>query len=276
MMHDKQFAMNDNPDENRPLPEAIPAATLVLFRERDGLPPELLVVERSATMAFAGGAIVFPGGRIDPDDHDIASAARFLVDGRPFDTQEAAARIAAIRETLEESGIAIGFEHAPAQDWIVAARVRLHRRETFSTILADADVRLALDDLVPFARWRPNFREARIFDTRFYIARSHPETPEPVVDDTENVLSFWASAADLLAAADEGRVKVIFPTRRNLERLALFDDFASASAHARAIPVEVIAPFFEERDGERHLCIPDHLGYPITSESLATAVRAGK
>ena len=48
--------------------ETIPAATLVLFRERSAGPPELLIAQRAAGMAFAGGALVFPGGRIDPED----------------------------------------------------------------------------------------------------------------------------------------------------------------------------------------------------------------
>ncbi|MEK6638003.1 MAG: NUDIX hydrolase [Pseudomonadota bacterium] len=268
--------MNDNIDDDGTLVPAIPAATLVLFREREDAPPEVLVVERSAKMAFAGGAIVFPGGRIDDDDHAIAADIRYFANDHALEIEEAAARIAAIRETLEESGIAIGFATPPAQDWIETAQARLHARELFSLLLDEAQATLDLDSLIPFARWRPNFREARAFDTRFYIARVPADTPEPVVDQTENVLSFWASAADLLTAADTGKVKVIFPTRRNLERLALFGDFASAETHARAIPVEIICPYFEERDGERYLCIPTHLGYPVTAEIMTTALRGGR
>jgi 8-oxo-dGTP pyrophosphatase MutT (NUDIX family) len=268
--------MNDNIDDEGALVPATPAATLVLFRERDGGAPELLVVERSAKMAFAGGAIVFPGGRIDDDDHSIAADNRYFANAHMLEIDEAAARVAAIRETLEESGIAIGFSTAPAQDWIETAQARLHARELFSALLGEAQATLDLDPLIPFARWRPNFREARVFDTRFYIASVPADTPEPMVDQTENVLSFWASAADLLTAADTGKVKVIFPTRRNLERLALFEDFAAAETHARDIPVEIICPYFEDRDGERHLCIPTHLGYPVTSEIMATVVRGGR
>jgi 8-oxo-dGTP pyrophosphatase MutT (NUDIX family) len=51
--------------------EAIPAATLVLFRD-SGAVPELLFVERSKAMVFAGGALFFPGGRIDPGDRALA------------------------------------------------------------------------------------------------------------------------------------------------------------------------------------------------------------
>ena len=46
---------------------AIPAATLVIFRAAGGGAPELLMVERAKEMSFAGGAMVFPGGRVDKD-----------------------------------------------------------------------------------------------------------------------------------------------------------------------------------------------------------------
>jgi 8-oxo-dGTP pyrophosphatase MutT (NUDIX family) len=259
--------MNDNQtDDDTPI-IPIPAATLVLFRHRADGAPELLVVERSAKMAFAGGAIVFPGGRIDPDDHAIGEL-------HDIETEEAAARIAAIRETLEESGLAIGFGDIPDADWIAEARARLHNREPFSAILPEGGRELDLDALIPFARWCPPFREARVFDTRFYIARAPDDAPDPIVDETENVSSFWASAGHVLEAADAGRVNIIFPTRRNLERLAQFDHFDHAAAHARAIPVETVKPYFEERDGVMCLCIPDHLGYPVTFEA-ATTVRRG-
>lgn len=259
--------MNDNRPASDDAPIIpIPAATLVLFRHRTAGAPELLVVERSAKMAFAGGAIVFPGGRIDPDDHAIGALHDLEVD-------EAAARIAAIRETLEESGLAVGFRTPPDPAWIEDVRPQLHAHAPFSALLPEGGRELDLDTLVPFARWCPPFREARVFDTRFYIACAPDDAPDPVVDETENVSSFWSSAAAVLEAADAGRCNIIFPTRRNLERLALFDHFDAAAAHARTIPVETVKPWFEERNGELCLCIPDHLGYPVTSEPASTVRR---
>jgi 8-oxo-dGTP pyrophosphatase MutT (NUDIX family) len=253
-------------------PEARPAATLVLFRARPSGPDELLVVERSSVMAFAGGAIVFPGGRVDVDDLIIASQPDRLISGSDLPPAEAAARIAAIRETLEESGIAIGFAAPPSDDWIAAVRPRLHAHEPFSAMIGDH--RLDLDALVPFARWCPKHREARVFDTRFYLAKAPDDAPDPKVDETENVRSFWASAQDLLKAADAETVHVIYPTRRNLERLAQFDSFDATAAHARATPVDPISPHMEDRADGKHLCIPEGLGYPITSELLAAAKTA--
>lgn len=257
--------MNDNRTEEEPI-VPIPAATLVLFRHRVEGPPELLVVERSAQMAFAGGAIVFPGGRIDPDDYRLGER-------HAIETDEAAARIAAIRETLEESGIATGFAEMPDAGWIREARARLHDKQPFSEILPDSGRELDLDSLVPFARWCPPFREARVFDTRFYLAHAPDDTPDPEVDATENVSSFWASAQQVLDAADAGKVNIIFPTRRNLERLALFDHFRTAADHARSFEIETVKPYMQERDGVMHLCIPDHLGYPVTAEPVSSVRR---
>lgn len=248
-------------------PPATPAATLVVFRDPvTGTAPELLFVERAATMAFAGGAIVFPGGRVDAGDHRIAE--RLDRD----DALDTAARIAAIRETIEEAGVAIGVRGLDAAG---VARVRAHLADgtPFADALAAAHATLDVDALVPFARWRPNLREMRTFDTRFYLAALPADAATASVDATENVRLFWATAQSVLNDADAGHVRVIFPTRRNLERLALFGDFAAARAQAEAIAPELIAPWIEDRDGEPYLCIPANRGYPVCAERMASVAR---
>ena len=77
----------------------------------------------------------------------------------------------------------------------------------------------------------------------------------------------------MLRRCDTGEARIIFPTRRNLERLGLFASFDDLAAHAASIPVEKVRPWLEERCGERHLCIPAHLGYPVTSEPMASVLR---
>ena len=248
------------------LQPAIPAATLVIFRDAAAGPPELLMVERAKAMAFAAGALVFPGGRIDPGDRALAGE----VGGNPDDT---AARIAAIRETVEEAGLPIGLSPAPSGDDLARMRASLHAGTPFAEALKDAGTALALDALIPFARWLPQHTNMRIFDTRFYLARLPADAPVATVDRTENVRLLWASAAQVLADADAGHATIIYPTRRNLERLAQFDDFDAAVAQAQAIPVRTITPYQEERDGRAHLCIPDDLGYPVTAEPLGNAMR---
>jgi 8-oxo-dGTP pyrophosphatase MutT (NUDIX family) len=244
--------------------EAIPAATIVLFRNRAEGPPELLMVERAATMAFAGGAMVFPGGRVDPGDVALAAL-------QAPEIEDGAYRIAAIRETLEEAGIAIAFDPPPSPEETHAMRARLHDGEAIGGVLGEHS--LVLDDLIPFARWLPAHAHMRIFDTLFYVAALPPGSPEPAVDATENVTARWTTAAELLAAADRGDAHIIFPTRRNLERLARYMSFADAVADAARHPVRAITPYAEEREGGMHLCIPDDLGYPVTSELMTAALR---
>ncbi|MEA3016836.1 MAG: hypothetical protein QOI38_1558 [Sphingomonadales bacterium] len=245
------------------LPEPIPAATLVLMRA--GAPPELLMMERASTMAFAAGALVFPGGRIDPGDDEAARAHPEVPD--------AAARIAAIRETIEETGVAAGLSPPPDAGTAAALREGLSGGAPFAALIEDAGLRLDLGALTPFARWCPNFRETRRFDTIFFLAEAPADLPSASADEAEATRAFWASAADVLREVEAGRAHVIFPTRRNLERLARFASIEEARADAAAHPVRRITPWVEERDGRPHVCIPADAGYPVTSEPLETARR---
>jgi 8-oxo-dGTP pyrophosphatase MutT (NUDIX family) len=248
--------------------EAIPAATLVVWRDPPlGEPgtPEILVVERSAGMAFAAGAIVFPGGRVDAADRELAEAL-----GRPDD----AAKIAAIRETIEESAVVAGLTGAIDPALGLLLQQALHERTPFSTLIDKHELALDLDALVPFARWMPAFKQPRKFDTLFYLvsapAGRWPPNPQP----GECVAAEWASPAELLARIDQGEASAIFPTKRNLERLASHANFAGVLADARAHSLDTIIPWVEEIDGVRHVRIPEDRGYPVTSEPLATAFRA--
>lgn len=247
------------------LPEAIPAATLIIFRQAAAGPPELLMVERAKAMVFAGGAMVFPGGRIDPGDHVLAQ----LQGG----DDETAARIAAVRETIEEAGLPIGLATLPSVEELAQMRDALHAGKPLAEALAAVGATLDLNQLVPWARWRPAHRNMRIFDTRFYLAALPADAPQATVDETENVRLVWATAQQVLADADAGKLEVIFPTRRNLERLAQFASFTDAASHADDTPIVTVTPWSESRDGEEYLCIPEDAGYPITSEVIANATR---
>ena len=249
----------------------IPAATLVVFRagQKEG-PPEILMVTRSRKLVFAGGMAVFPGGRLDPADRDLA--ASLAANGA--DLEDVAHRIAAIRETLEETGLAVGFaQNCDAQ---LAERAREIALATGALAPAMEACGLTLDigALVPFARWLPlGLGHNRIFDTRFYLADLGTGAVDITVDETENTSLFWTTAADALARADRGEIALIFPTRRNLERLAQFDSFAQAKAHTEATPQRTITPSIETTDQGRVLRIPDDLGYPVIEERFDSALR---
>ena len=140
--------------------EAIPAATLVVVRDREHDPPELLMVERAGGMAFAAGALVFPGGRIDAADRKLAD-----------DVGIGAAAVAAIRETLEETAIPVGISPVPHREACLNLQSKLIADDDFGQLLANAGSRLDAAALTPFARWVPRFHAVRKFDTLFFVAR---------------------------------------------------------------------------------------------------------
>ncbi|MEA3264041.1 MAG: NUDIX domain-containing protein [Pseudomonadota bacterium] len=258
-------------DESGEEPPATPAATLVIFRrDAAGGAPQILMVERSASMKFAGGAAVFPGGRVDDADRELAQA---LGAADEEAVHELAARIAAVRETLEETGLVVGIRQRPSLDEARRAREILLAEGTLAPTLAAMGWELDLDALVPFARWRPKHRHMRIFDTRFYLADLGTGAVDLLVDETENTRLFWTGAAEALEHADAGRISVIFPTRRNLERLAQFGSFDEAVAHVEVYPSRMITPFLTEEDGQKWLRIPHDAGYPVTGEVLESAAR---
>jgi 8-oxo-dGTP pyrophosphatase MutT (NUDIX family) len=250
-----------------------PAATLILLRVRDGLEiPEILMVERSATMAFAAGAAVFPGGGVDAADCAFAEMMA-EAGAHDFPMDDAAARIAAIRETLEETGLAIAIQGQKDAQSIADARASLHDGATFAAICAAQRWVLRLDLLVPWARWEPPVEAKRRYDTRFYIADATHVRQDGIADASENRHLFWASAQRIIARDMADELHVIFPTRRNLDRLALFKTFADAADHARAFPVRTIVTYKGEFPDGPHICIPDGHGYPTLSEPMASAKR---
>ena len=241
--------------------ESRPAATLILLRDSDpGF--EVLMIERAATMSFAAGALAFPGGRVDEDDR-VAAADPALVISGGIEADEAAARVCAIRETLEEVGILIGCAMGDPTGW----RAALGAGALFSDLLREAGTCLDLGALTPFARWCPKLH-AHSYDTRFYLARvDHRHVAK--ADGYEAASAEWVRPARPLA----GAAPMLFPTRRNLERLDVHSSIGDLVAHALATPVTTITPHIVEEQGERFLCIPEGLGYPVLRERLATALR---
>jgi 8-oxo-dGTP pyrophosphatase MutT (NUDIX family) len=224
------------------------------------------MVQRAKEMRFAGGAAVFPGGRVDPADHVLAQAIA------PHADQDlAAARIAGIRETLEETGLAIGLDRQVTAAEATEARALLLEQGALAPVLEQFDWTLAIDKLIPFARWCPNWEKA--FDTHFFLADLGTGAVDVTVDATENTRLFWCSAAEALRRADADEIRIIFPTRRNLERLAQFASFTEARAQAEAIPVQTISPRQQEREGEVWLTIPEGLGYPVTAQPISSVRR---
>ena len=239
---------------------AIPASTLILVRDRAEGAPEILMVERAQDMAFAGGAMVFPGGRVDEADRALAEELGLGEHG--------AAAVAAVRETLEETAVPVALDPLPSEDLARDLQQALVADTSFSDLLREASLTLRTGLIEPFARWVPKFHASRRFDTLFFVAPAPYGDWRPVVIEGECSGAEWLSAEDVLERDRSGRTRLIFPTRRNLERLAQHACYDAILADARAFPVEPITPWLDEHEGERFVTIADGIGYPVTREKL--------
>ena len=213
--------------------------------------------ERTGGMAFAAGALVFPGGRIDEADRELGAA----LGADP-------AAVAAIRETIEETAVPVGI--APVPDAVATLKMQdaLVADRPLADVLEETGLSLDPSSLTLFARWVPKFHAVRRFDTLFYIARCPDGDWQPRVIEGECTGAFWLTASEILQRDARGEARLIFPTRRNLERLAQHASFEEIRTDAMAHPIEPVTPWVEERAGAQFITIPDHLGYPVTEERL--------
>src|SRR5204862_5152107 len=83
-----------------------PASTILLLRDAVGTDEiEVFMMVRHYEIDFNSGALVFPGGSVDKGDQEIIARPEFYSGGEGLDAAALSFRVAAIRETFEESGI---------------------------------------------------------------------------------------------------------------------------------------------------------------------------
>ncbi len=256
--------MTTDPDPSA----AAPASTVMLLRD-GATGVEVFMVTRRADSRFMGGALVFPGGKVDPADLEAAPAWPGLAD--------AAYRLAAIRELFEETGFLLAAERgerSPVAGERVLTLIDRWRRPvhdgavSLERMLAEARLDPQLDRLVPFARWiTPEGMRIR-FDTRFYAAEA-PAGQLGVHDGTELVDSRWVTPGQALAEADDGRVLLAFPTRLNLMLVTAAASVETALALLAARSVAPIVPEVVDSPGGRRVRIPLSAGYPLSEMGAA-------
>ena len=219
---------------------------------------EVFLLRRVAAMDFAPGMTVFPGGAVDPADHD-PSIAWIGPDqdwwSATLGAAPAAARalvVAAVRELFEETGVLLAAPIGPpSADPVPGAglddSVRLaliDRRITLPAALADAGLRLRADLLRPWANWITPPGRTRRYDT-FFFAAALPDGQRAGMLTTEADLGQWWSPEALLAAADAGAAALMPPTVAMLTDLSRFDSVAAVmAAHRIVTPVRVRAADF--------------------------------
>jgi 8-oxo-dGTP pyrophosphatase MutT (NUDIX family) len=255
------------------MPEAVlprPASTILLLRDSVGTKGEfeVFMMVRHYEIDFNSGALVFPGGSVDKGDKEIiADPALYSGDG--LDADDLGFRIAAIRETFEESGILLARPRG-SQDLVDAKRAgeieAAHRtalcegKTTFAKVLADNAMSLALDRLIPYAHWITPEGMPKRFDTWFFLAAAPPEQAGRH-DGKESTDSIWVSPREALEGGGSGRFKLPFPTTRNLIRLGKQRCVKAALDDARGKPIVTVMPVMTRLNGGRQLRIPLEAGY---------------
>ena len=244
--------MSDHPPEPRP------AATLILLRQSETQSLQTLMVVRQEKIVFAGGATVFPGGRVDSRDHEYADQIG-----------DDAYKVAAIRETFEESGILLAYDRTGGNPVSrdTARQLTEHYRHpvangelAFADMLEDAGLVAAVDRLVPFAHWITPPSRAKRYDTRFFVA-SYAEDQHVAHDDGEVTKAMWLAPSRLLADARDSKYKLVFATRMNVERLCTFTSVDEAMEAIRKTPVVTVRPESFQTPEGKMVRIPREAGY---------------
>jgi 8-oxo-dGTP pyrophosphatase MutT (NUDIX family) len=274
--HAREFA------EGRRQPaEPRDAATVILTRA-GGEGPEVYLLRRQTSMAFAGGMCVFPGGGVDPRDFDASVAWAGPAPSTwaaQLATSEEMARAlvcAAVRETFEESGVLLAgtsgtdvVADTTGDDW-EADRLALEAKElSFTAFLDRRGLVLRTDLLGVWDAWcTPEF-EPRRFRTWFFVAALPPgQRTRDVSSESSSVT--WLSAAGACDAVDAGELGMMPPTYLTCLEVAQHrtpDDLLAAAAG------RVVAMFTPEVEGEGEaatMSMPERL-WPLVEARDARA-----
>jgi len=212
------------------------AATVVLLRSTAQVAgPEVFLMQRQTSMAFAAGMYVFPGGGVDARDSDAEvrwagpSPATWA---ERLGTDEARARAlvcAAVRETFEESGVLLAgpdtvdgagvVSDTSGDDW-QRDRAALEARElAFTDFLSRRGLVLRTDLLAPFRAWLTPEFEPRRYRTWFFAAVLPPgqRTGDP---SQESDRVTWTPALRAVERAEAGEVAMLPPTYQSCLEVA--------------------------------------------------------
>jgi 8-oxo-dGTP pyrophosphatase MutT (NUDIX family) len=245
------------------------ASTVLLLRDGAAREIEVFMMVRHIQVEFNSGALVFPGGSVDKSDREIAADSALYSAGEGLDEEKLAFRIAAIRETFEESGILLArakgskelIDASRAREIEAAHRADLNDRKTsFLKIVIDNGLVLALDGLVPYAHWITPEGMPKRFDTWFFLAAAPPDQLG-AHDGKELTDSIWVSPREALEGGENGRFKLPFPTTRNLIRLGKQPSVSAALEDSRGRDIVTVMPVMTRLNGGRQLRIPREAGY---------------
>jgi len=212
---------------------ARPASTVVVLRPpstpfaASGDPFEILMLRRNDKVAFMAGSYVFPGGRVDHADWPTRGSHLPAPVFPDLDAeQEAAHRMAAVRELREE-----------------------------------ANVFITIDDLYPFAHWVTPEIEIHRFDTRFFIARM-PMDQSARHDNGEMTALEWLSPSEAIARFNRKELLLPPPTYTTIRQLAPRRSIDDVLAWLKTRRIVRVMPGFVKNGDEVTLTLPGDPSFP--------------
>lgn len=209
--------MFNQSDNSKSSPIIQPAATIMLLRMTEDDEIKVLLLKRNKALKFAAGYWVFPGGKIEIDELEQTEDI------------EGAARLAAVRETHEETGI--------------------HVDE---------------NDLTHYVHWTTPKGGNRRFGTWFFYAWT--KTNEVTVDKSEIVDYQWLTISEALEQLGTKELPILPPTYISLLRISTLHTAADiekemASGIPRIVPITtyVDGVFYSFYEGDVARATKDHL-----------------
>jgi 8-oxo-dGTP pyrophosphatase MutT (NUDIX family) len=251
------------------------AATVVILRDHPQRGLQVFMLRRVASMAFAPGAYVFPGGSVDPRDGDRTigwagpDPAAWGVAFGAGETLAGELVCAAVRETFEESGVLLAgptpgsiIDDTRGDDWEADRQALIDRTLSFADFLDRRGLVLRSDLLRPWAHWITPVIEAKRYDTRFFIAGIPPgQRARDASTEADRVA--WLSPGDAVAQARAGEMALLPPTLVTLLELTAYGSVAEVLATERDITPRL--PEAAIAEGGVYLMMPDELPYDLAT-----------
>ena len=264
-------------NEEPTVPQA--AATVLLVRDSKDEGIEVFLVERASKANF-GGAFVFPGGKVDPEDGldnmeeiTTGSSDQHLSNILGEEKGGLAYWVACIRECFEEAGILIAFREdgspfdpsdSDERQRFMEYRNRLNAGEAvLEEMCSNEKLTLATERLAYLAHWITPKIEKRRYTTRFFVAIA-PQGQEGLHDGSESVNSLWIRPEDALQQQKDGKLLLIMPTIKNLESICGYSNVETLLKDKSSIDpskIPTIEPKFFMEDGKMVGLLPGDEGY---------------
>lgn len=200
--------------------KAIPAATIMIGRQSKG-ELQVLLVQRNKSLAFAGGAWVYPGGKIEDQEIQLGK------------DQLDAAKLAAVRETKEETGLSV-----------------------------------SKDELIFFRHWTTPAREPRRFATWFFFGSVSSPSEKVIIDNSEIKSYRWIHPQEALDELKRGKIFLMPPTFLSMLLIRKCDSLLKAREILLNEPVVHVRPVMCRLNEDFHLLYEGDAGYQSANPNL--------